>query len=73
MQLLDQVLNNALQKPFSAPPPGRLRRAQRNNSRGKAQQHEQEEDGEISNDFALPLLSKTQVVSIEELYKHSGN
>ena len=60
MQLLDQVLNNTLQKPFSGPPPGKLRKQA--NSKNRSLQSE-EEDTEINNDFVLPLLSKTQVVS----------
>jgi len=57
MQLLDNVLNNTLQKPFANPPPVYVAK----------RLHEEEE----SNDFVLPLLSKTQVLSqLSIRFKH---
>jgi hypothetical protein len=53
MQLLDCVLNEKLEKPFSLPPP-KMAVKKRPSSRQKT-------ESDIDQDFQLPSLSKTKV------------
>ena len=70
MQLLDCVLNNSLQKPFSRPPPAQATRNISSNRQNGSDSMETADDSS-TNDFVLPLLNKTQVTaSLSIKFKH---
>ena len=72
MQLLDCVLNDSLQKPFSRPPPAHAtRNISSNRQTGSDSMETADDSSSNNNDFVLPLLNKTQVTAnLSIKFKH---